>query len=72
MPRASNKEKVIKSIPDAETKWVKQIQGDKVFCISSDKMMDTFYLYLEVDDGYIKIGSAKNPLDFDDVIKNYK
>lgn len=69
MPKASNKEKIIKSLPSSETPWVKQISGKNIFHITSDATISNFYLYLETEDGFIKLNSAKNPLDFDDIIK---
>lgn len=72
MAKTKTTEKVIKSIPSTETVWVKQLSGDKAFYITSNNLRETYNLYLEVEEGFIKVSSAKNPLDFDDVIKKYK
>ena len=69
MARTSSKSKILKAIPNSET-------GTRTTCISSEgdylitqnPLKEQFTLWKCLEDGYEKIDTSKNPLDFDKII----
>lgn len=82
MPRTSSKntsktseakeQKIVKSIPTSENKVVvcftrQNDSGDKYY-ISHNQMKENFTLWKCLEDGFEKILTSSNPMDFDKII----
>ena len=67
MARATSK--IVKSIPNSETQKVdcSTKSGDK-YIITQNSLKEQFTLWKCLEDGFEKIKTSNNPLDFDDVI----
>ena len=70
MARTSSKSKIVKSVPNSETGSGVVCcakSGDKYF-ISQNPLKMQFTLWKCVEDGFEKIATSNNPLDFDNMI----
>lgn len=70
MARTSSKSKIIKSIPSSETghgAMCRTLSGDKYY-ISQNPLKMQFTLWKCIEEGYEKIATSNNPLDFDEMI----
>lgn len=70
MARVSTKTKTVKSIPSSETGHgvlCTTKSGDK-YTISQNHSKMQFTLWKHIEDGFEKIATANNPLDFDEII----
>lgn len=74
--RSSAGNNLLKKIPRKEEKWVLIVIDNSIkYIITSNRRygelptsQTTYYLYMVVDDGFIKISSSKNPQKFDTII----
>ena len=62
----SSKSKIVKTIPNSETGKVDCANGK--YLITENHLKEQFTLWKCLDDGFEKIKTSDNPLDFDDVI----
>ena len=70
MARTSSKSKNVKSIPSTETGrgvLCTTLTGEK-YTISHNPLKMQFTLWKHVEDGFEKIATSNNPLDFDKII----
>ncbi len=64
MARASSK--IVKAIPSSEVQKVGCINGK--YLITQNPLKEQFTLWERLDDGFEKIKTSNNPLDFDKII----
>ena len=70
MARTSTKTKIVKTIPSSETGsgvLCTTLSGDK-YTISQNPVKMQFTLWKHIEDGFEKITTANNPLDFDEIM----
>ena len=70
MARTFTKTKIVKTIPSSETGrgvLCTTASGDK-YTISQNPLKMQFTLWKHIEDGYEKIATANNPLDFDEIM----
>ena len=69
MARASKKSesKIVKTIPNSETGKVDCANGK--YIITENHLKEQFALWKCLEDGFEKVKTSDNPLDFDDVIE---
>ena len=69
MARTSSKEsksKIVKTIPNSETGKVDCLEGK--YLITENHLKEQFTLWKRLDDGFEKIKTSNNPLEFDKII----
>lgn len=66
MARVSTKSKVIKTIPSSEIEKVDCANGK--YLITENHLKAQFTLWKCLEDGFEKIKTSDNPLDFDKII----
>ena len=66
MARTSAKSKIVKSIPTSEIRKVTYLNGK--YITTHNPLKEQFTLWKCVEEGYEKIDTSKNPLDFDKII----
>lgn len=67
MARTLSKSKVLKAIPSSET-GVRTTCLNGEYIITQNPLKEQFTLWKCPEDGYEKIDTSKNPLDFDKII----
>lgn len=61
-----SKSKIVKTIPSSETGKVDCVNGK--YIITENHLKEQFTLWERLDDGFEKIKTSDNPLDFDKII----
>lgn len=64
----SSKSKIIKTIPSSETGAGVNCANGK-YLITQNPLKEQFTLWKCLDDGFEKIKTSENPLDFDEIIE---
>lgn len=62
----SSKSKIVKTIPNSETRKVDCVNGK--YLITENHLKEQFTLWECLDDGFEKIKTSDNPLEFDKLI----
>lgn len=64
MQKKSNDQKLYKSIPNTELRWVSQkTESGNVFYETSNLMRTRYFLWKQLTNGFLKIASGETPPD---------
>lgn len=71
--KKSSPERILKGLPQKEMRWVLYTAPDSTnFYTTSNKDRSMYFLYQETPSGFLLLKKAPTPVEFDEVIENWK